>query len=106
MVEVAQDINRHLWNCDWLEHAPFTLVNLILRFGDARPDTEIGRIDTRHAELPVARELSMSECEQRARDGSLYDYFHNETISALKDVSQKYSLPLQWVDTLEREPNG
>jgi hypothetical protein len=106
MVAVAKDINRHLWDCNWLENAPFGLVNFILRFGNSKPDTEISKISQRHAELPIARELSMTECEQRARDGTLYDYFHNETIIALTDVSKRYDLPLEWVDAVSTARDG
>ena len=103
MVAVAQDINRHLWDCDWLENAPFDFVNFIFRFGDSKPDTEIEPINKRHAELPVARELSMAECVQRAAAGSLYDYFHDETMVALTDVSNQYDLRLDWVDAINTE---
>lgn len=106
MVAVAQDINRHLWDCDWLENAPFDLVNFILRFGESKPETEIKRINRRHTELPVARELSMEECVQRAVAGALYDYFHDETMKALTDVSKRYDLPLDWLDAIKTERGG
>ena len=96
IVAVCDALNPVLVDSDWLDSAPFDTVSLILRFGDASPDTEIKRIDTANAELPVARAISMNDCIGRARDGSLFDLFLTETVSALLDVSIAYDLPTDW----------
>jgi hypothetical protein len=98
MVAVAEDINTHLIACDWLADAPFRLVSMILRYGDAKPNTEINRIDKRHSELPVARELSFDECRERGRSGTLFELFLRETVIAMSDVSKRYKLPMSWID--------
>ncbi|WP_413433397.1 Imm39 family immunity protein [Crateriforma spongiae] len=98
IVAVATELNQRLAECNWLDSAPFDTVSLILRFGDAKPDTQIGAINTSHSELPVARELSMDACIERARAGTLLAYFRVETIVALTDVSRRYNLSLDLCD--------
>ena len=99
MVAVATELCDRLWDCDWLEPAPFDLVNLILRFGESKPETEIRAVNKRHSELPVARELSMVDCVNFARNGELYNYFMSETVTALTDISDKYNLSHEWRET-------
>ncbi len=74
-----------------------TLLLMFLRFGEYKDETEILAVDKRNYELSVAREISMQECVERARSGTLYDYFMAETIRALTDVSTEYELSLDWV---------
>ncbi|MCA9135531.1 MAG: immunity protein 39 [Planctomycetales bacterium] len=89
-------MNERLVACNWLDSAPFGLVSLVLRFGDAHPDTQIASINKTHSELPVSRELSMAECIDRARNKTLLQYFRTETVIALTDVATLYDLSMDW----------
>ncbi|EKK01555.1 hypothetical protein RBSH_03116 [Rhodopirellula baltica SH28] len=96
IVAVCDALNPMLTDCGWLDSAPFDTVSLILRFGDSRADTEVKPVNATHAELPIARDLSIDSCIDCARDGTLFDLFHTETVTALLDVSRAFDLPTDW----------
>ena len=104
MVAVATAI-RECITPNWFSNQSFDYVQLILRFGDASmPETEFQPVNRRHRELPLARTLSMRDCQQAARDGRLTDLFMQETQVALKDVAMRYQLDTAWIGTLPDHP--
>jgi hypothetical protein len=98
MVAVAEILGPRIIAAGWCPKMPFAFVHLILRFGEAKADTEIRRISARSKDLPVARELSMDDCRRAAREGRLLGLFLRATLKALEDVASRYELEAGWIE--------
>lgn len=97
LVGVLTKLNPAMRSIGWLDQAPFKTVHLILRYGQAKPQTFFQPIIKKHSELPVARELSAAECQSASQAGALEAVFMREILLALNDVAAKYSLPTEWL---------
>lgn len=78
----------------WLADAPFHTISLIVRYGTSTTaEVEIGRIDKRHSELPVAVQVALSDLQDVQSDETQLDeIFCSHTLRALEGVGLRYSL--------------
>jgi hypothetical protein len=106
MVEVSRILGPRILAAGWRPKMPFHYVHLILRFGEAKPDTEIRRVSARYKDLPIARELSMDDCRRAAREGRLLGLFLRETLKALEDVAKRYELDAGWIEEFRKAELG
>lgn len=106
MVAVAKTLGPHIIAAGWRPKVPFAYVHLMLKFGEAKAGTEIRRVSARYKDLPVARELSMKDCQQAAKEGRLLELFLRETLKALEDVAKHYELDAKWIEEFRNTELG
>ena len=94
MVRVCDSLEPAM--VSWLSAAPFDTVSLIVRYGtNTTDDVEIGRINRRYSELPVAVQVALSELQAAQSDeASLDSVFRHHALRALREVGIRYSLGL------------
>ncbi len=92
MVRVCDSLELSMGS--WLADAPFHTVNIIVRFGAHTTDKiEVGRINKKHSELPVAVQVALSELQDVQSDETLLDsIIRYHTLRALCEVGIRYSL--------------
>ena len=92
MVRVCDSLERSV--ASWISEAPFNTISLIVRYGeDTTDEIEIGAINTRHSELPVAVQVALSELQAvQSEEEELDSIFRHHTLRALKEVGLRYSL--------------
>ena len=78
----------------WISDAPFDTISLIVRYGEDTTDgVEIGAINTRHSELPVAVQVALSELQSAQSDADELDsIFRHHTLRALREVGSRFAL--------------
>jgi hypothetical protein len=104
MEEVCNDFEPHLVKNGFLASAPFTTISLIFRLGDVDNfDPEIGRIDRKHSELPVAISIDVRRLKKMA-PSELKIEFARLTLEVLCDIAANYDLPYQFLDVLRDDP--
>lgn len=106
MVAVSKILEPRIIAAGWRPKMPFAYVHLILRFGEAKAGTEIRRVNARYKDLPIARELSMKECQQAAKDGRLLGLFLKESLKALEVVAERYELDATWIQEFRNTELG
>jgi len=100
MAEVCDEFEPELSRNDYVKNAPFDTVSLIFRFGEGDEfDPEIGKIDKRHSELPVAIAFSLARLKGMDR-AKLRDEFRMATLEVLCDVAANFDLPFEFLDRM------
>lgn len=105
MISLAMEINPYLREGKFLDGAPFTLINLIFRYGDKYSElAEIEDIDSVHGELPVAVEVPMDELRVASVE-TVRAAFASVLIPALRLIAQNFNLPSDPIDRFCGEGN-
>jgi len=100
MVDVCDELEPQLRQNRFVSDAAFKTVSLIFRFGPADVlNPEIGRIDTRHAELPVAIQFDLKRLKRLDRE-AMKNEFRTATLDVLCDVAANFDLPFQFLDAM------
>lgn len=95
MVNICDELESVLKDTEFLKHAPFETVHLILYYGtkvDSTPKYQ--PIDKKHSELPITIELKMEELHMQPPE-ILKRIFMRATLLSLIDVGKKYKLPTE-----------
>jgi hypothetical protein len=100
VLQSRNEMEEHLVRNAYLETAPFKTINMIFRYGDKDNwNPEIGEIDLRNNELPVAIEFN-SETLKKMSIVELKNRFRLALIEVLCDVAANYDLPYEFLDEL------
>ena len=95
-MKTCEIIEKELEQSGFLKGAPFDTVNLILVFGGAWGEPELGRIVAKHSELSASIELPKQELTRLSVD-ELVPLFSQATLSVLRAVGARYSLDeVEW----------
>ncbi|MBN8241246.1 immunity protein 39 [Marinobacter hydrocarbonoclasticus] len=100
VMQARNEMEQHLVDNSYLETAPFKTINMIFRYGDKDDwDPEIGNIDTRNGELPVAIEFDVSKLKTMNVE-EMKSWFRLSLIEVLCDIAANYDLPYEFLDKL------
>lgn len=100
VMQARNEMEKHLANNSYLETAPFKTINMIFRYGDKDDwDPEIGVIDTKNSELPVAIEFDSGKLKAMNFE-EMKSWFRLSLIEVLCDISANYDLPYEFLDEL------
>ena len=100
VLQARNEMEKHLTTNAFLEAAPFKTINLVFRYGEKDLwHPEIGSIDTRNGELPVAIQFD-SDALNRMSDPERRACFFRALIEVLCDIAANYDLPYEFMDEL------
>jgi len=100
MVEICDEFEPELSRNGYVKNAPFDTVSLIFRFGEADEfNPEIGKVDKRHDELPVAIAFNLARLKAMDR-ATLRAEFRRATLEVLCDVAANFDLPFEFLDKM------
>jgi len=94
MTEVRELVEAMMIRVNFVEHAPFSWVGLILRYGERDQESpEYEKIDPQDGELPVAIELDIKSL-QNVSEEEVRRRFLQATLLSLIDIGKKFNLPI------------
>lgn len=103
MVEICDEFDPELLQHEYVKDAPFDTVSLIFRFGEEDVfDPDIGDINNRHSELPVAIMFNLERLKDLDRS-LLREEFRTATLEVLCDVAANFDLPFEFLDRMRAQ---
>lgn len=100
VLQARNEMEDHLADSAFLETAPFKTISLVFRYGDKdiwKP--EIGGIDRRNSELPVAIQFD-SDALNKMPGPEMHACFRRALVEVLCDIAANYDLPYEFLDKL------
>lgn len=93
MVAFTKEINPYLIEAGFLDSAPFKLINAVIRYGDSFSEVvEIGSVDKRHQELPIAIEVALDDLKLKSVE-EVKNCYAAMFIGGLLHVADEFGLP-------------
>ena len=103
MDRVRDDLEKEILHTEYLAHAPFKWVSLIIREGlvdEVKPHYQ--RISRKYGDLPLAIEIDVHRLLDASED-EMADVYREATLRALVHAGQKYDLPVERFNNLLKE---
>jgi hypothetical protein len=102
LLAARNELDVELRKNGYLRAAPFEAISVIVRYGSAdNLNPEIGEVDQRHSELPVAVTLDARPLSALDLD-ALTQRFREVLIDVLCDVAANFDLPYQFLDAMRK----
>lgn len=100
VLQARNELEDHLVDNAFLETAPFKTINMVFRYGEKDDwEPEIGSIDRRNSELPVAIQFDSDALNQMSAS-EVKACFRLALIEVLCDIAANYYLPYEFLDQL------